>query len=137
MPVQKMKESITILSNIKYIKKISSRIVDLLMEHKIDKSCIFDIRLSVEESVINAIEHGNKKNEKLKVNVSFSIDDKRIEIDIEDQGKGFDHFTLPDPTKNNNVLRIHGRGVYLVHKLMDKVEYNDKGNRVKLVKYFR
>ena len=56
---------------------------------------------------------------------------------MEDQGKGFDRVALPDPTKDEHILRSHGRGVYLVHKLMDKVEYNEKGNKVKLVKYFK
>ena len=135
--MQRVTESIKIPSNIKHVKKITSDIVNLLVERKVDKSHIFDIRLCVEEAVINAIEHGNKNNEKLNVSVSITINDSKIEVTIEDEGKGFGHHTLPDPTKNENVLRSHGRGVYLIHKLMDKVQYNDKGNRVKLIKYLR
>lgn len=137
MPTQSISESIKIPNNAKHIRKISSRIVDLLVERNVDKSHIFDIRLSVEESILNAIEHGNKKNENLTVVVSFTIDDKRIEITVEDMGEGFNHATLPDPTKDANILRAHGRGIYLIHKLMDRVQYNDKGNRVKLTKYLR
>jgi serine/threonine-protein kinase RsbW len=136
MPVQTINESISITSNLKNIRKVSSRIVDLLLERGIDKSTIFDIRLSIEEAIINAIEHGNKKDESLKVTASFIIDEDKIEIAVEDEGEGFSHTALPDPTKDKNVLRAHGRGVYLFHKLMDRVEYNDKGNRVKLVKSF-
>lgn len=137
MPVQSTRESMRIASNPKNIRKVTPRILSLLQERNIDKSYIFDIRLSVEETILNAIEHGNKKNENLTVDISFAIDDEKIEISVEDQGKGFKHGSLPDPTKSDNVLRSHGRGVYLVHKLMDKVEYNDKGNKVKLIKYFK
>ncbi|MFH1752685.1 MAG: ATP-binding protein [Candidatus Omnitrophota bacterium] len=136
MPVQCARESIKITSNVKNIRKVSPRIISLLQERNIDNAYIFDIRLSVEETVLNAIEHGNGKNEKLTVEVTFAIDDQKIEISVEDQGPGFDHKSVPDPTKSGNILRSHGRGVYLVHKLMDKVEYNDKGNKVKLTKYF-
>ena len=70
---QKISESVTISSNSKNIRGVSSRIVDLLMERRIDKSLIFDIRLAFEEAVINAIEHGNKAREDLNVNIAFQI----------------------------------------------------------------
>ncbi len=130
-------ESIKIPSDLKHIRKVSSRIVDLLVERGIDKSRIFDIRLSVEEAVINAVEHGNKRARGLSVNVFFTIDDGKIEVTVEDEGKGFSHSELPDPTKDANILRSRGRGRYLIYKLMDKVEYNEKGNRIKLVKFLR
>lgn len=137
MPKQSVNESISIPSNIKNIRSVSSKIVELLIERKVNKSIIFDIRLSVEEAILNAIEHGNKNNEDLNINISFSIDGTKAEIAVEDQGAGFDHISLPDPTTDENILRSHGRGIYLIHKLMDKVQYNDKGNRVRLIKYLR
>lgn len=136
MPVQSISESIKILSSVKNIRKVSSRIVNLLQDRGVTKDCIFDIRLCIEEATLNAIEHGNKMNESLSVDVTFSIDDEKIEVSVTDEGAGFSHKKLPDPTKDNNILRSHGRGVFLVYKLMDKVEYSDKGNKVNLVKYF-
>ncbi|NQT06088.1 MAG: ATP-binding protein [Candidatus Omnitrophica bacterium] len=137
MAQQDIKESISITSDIKEIRKVSSRIVGLLMERMVDKALIFDIRLAVEEAIINAIEHGNKRNKRLKVKVSFGIDNERMEITVEDSGSGFDHKGIPDPTEDKNVLRSHGRGIYLIHRLMDRIEYNDKGNRIKLTKYIK
>lgn len=136
MPVQSINESIKILSNVKNIRKVSSRIVELLQDRGVSKDYIFDIRLCVEEATLNAIEHGNKMNEGLSVDVTFSIDDEKIEVSVTDEGEGFNHKKLPDPTKDKNILRAHGRGVFLVHRLMDKVDYSDKGNRVNLIKYF-
>ncbi len=137
MAVQGISESIKMPSDIKKIRKVIARIVDLLVERNVDKSHMFDIRLSVEEAIINAIEHGNKKDRNQTVDISFAIDDEKIELAVEDQGRGFDHTKMPDPTTNGNILRAHGRGVYLIHKLMDRVQYNDRGNRIKLIKYLR
>ena len=54
---------------------------------------------------------------------------------MEDEGSGFDPEKVPDPTVEENMLKYGGRGVYLIKRLMDEVEYNDRGNRVKMVKY--
>ena len=82
MPAQSISESIKITSNVKNIRKVSTKIVDILQGRGVDKSCIFDVRLSVEEAVLNAMEHGNKNDEKLTVDVAFAIDDEKIEIMI-------------------------------------------------------
>jgi len=130
-------DTIRIPSSVKKIRQVSDKIIPLLSDRKIEKSDIFDIRLAVEEAVINAIEHGNSKNKGLSVEVSFTISADRIEVSIQDEGPGFDHCVLPDPTKDKNVLRAHGRGVYIMHKLMDEIHYNDKGNKVTLIKRFK
>jgi len=135
--VQGISEHIKIPSDIKKIRKVIAKIINVLLERNVDKSHIFDIRLSVEEAIINAIEHGNKKNKNLNVDITFVVDDEKIEIAVEDQGKGFDHTKMPDPTTDGNILRAHGRGVYLIHKLMDRVRHNDRGNRIKLTKFLR
>ncbi len=135
--MQRIKEKFSIPSDIKHIRKISTRMVNSLLQRNIDKSVIFDVRLSVEEAILNAIEHGNRRDASLAVDVFFEIDDEKIEITIEDKGKGFSHSALPDPTTDENILRAHGRGVYLINKLMDDIRYNEKGNRVKLTKFLR
>ena len=137
MPAQAVTNSIKIPSDLKHIREVSQKIVALLMERNTDKSIIFDVRLSLEESILNAIEHGNNKKKDLTVDISFTIEGGKIEITVEDKGEGFEHKSLPDPTKDENILRAHGRGVYLIHKLMDKIEYNDKGNRVSFTKYLK
>jgi CheY-like chemotaxis protein/anti-sigma regulatory factor (Ser/Thr protein kinase) len=53
---------------------------------------------------------------------------------VEDEGPGFDVSRLPDPRDPENLLHAAGRGVLLVRTLMDDVEFNEKGNRVTLVK---
>ncbi len=53
-----------------------------------------------------------------------------IEFTIQDEGPGFQHLSLPDPTSPENLLRASGRGIMLIRTFMDVIEYNGKGNQV-------
>ena len=57
-----------------------------------------------------------------------------MNIEVEDKGSGFDYKQLSDPTANDNIMKGSGRGVYLIRSLMDEVEYNDTGNKLKMTK---
>ena len=54
---------------------------------------------------------------------------------IRDDGQGFDHTAVADPTSPEFLERPGGRGVFLMRAFMDEVIYNDKGNEVTLVKH--
>ncbi|HKY43785.1 MAG TPA: ATP-binding protein, partial [Pyrinomonadaceae bacterium] len=41
---------------------------------------------------------------------------------------------IPDPCDPANLFRTSGRGVLLIYNIMDEVEYNAQGNRVKMIK---
>jgi len=129
-----MHKNITISSNLKNIKGVVSEVIELLKSKKADESDIFDIRLSLEETLINAMKYGNKLDAKLPVSLDISCEDNLFSMSIEDQGSGFDYKSVPDPTKEENMLRTRGRGVFLIKHLMDKVEFNKKGNCVTMVK---
>ena len=125
---------ITIPSDIRYIKKVSSKILDKLSPHCKDDDLLFDIKLCIEEAVRNAIVHGNLSNKKKKVSVLFRIDDRKVLVEVADEGRGFDHKEVPDPTENDNIMKNSGRGVYLIKRLMDLVEYNGSGSKIIMTK---
>ena len=99
------------------------------------ESDIFDIKLCVEEAVINAITHGNRRDIRKPVKISYWIEDTRLNVEVEDAGSGFDYKGLSDPTAGDNLMKGSGRGVYLIKSLMDEVEYNKAGNKIKMIKY--
>lgn len=99
-----------------------------------EEAALFDIRLCVEEAVRNAIVHGNRCEKRLSVEVSYWVEDGTLHVEVVDHGKGFDHKKLPDPTKDENLTRNNGRGVYLIKRLMDRAEYNESGNKISMVK---
>jgi len=122
-------------SDPKYIKEASAKVLDFIKELGLDKDTVFDIRLCLEEAIINAIKYGNKCDKNLPVNISYSFGDNRLEIVIRDQGSGFDYGNIPDPRSNGNILKHGGRGLFLIRNLMDKVEFNNSGNEIKMVKF--
>ena len=70
-----------------------------------------------------------------RVNVSVSINSDRMQIRIDDEGKGFNPDKLPDPTRPENLLKPHGRGVLMMKMFLDDVCWNKTGNQVTLTKY--
>lgn len=95
---------------------------------------MFAIELSFVEAVNNAMIHGNKKSSEKTVKIEYSFCDGLLEIIITDQGNGFSFKKIPNPTEEHNLTKDSGRGVLLIEHYMDTVEYNDKGNQVRMAK---
>jgi serine/threonine-protein kinase RsbW len=77
--------------------------------------------------------HGNKLESDKDVVLQYEITDKIIQFVITDNGPGFNYKDLPDPTKPENLEKTHGRGIFLMNHLADEVEFNEKGNEVKVI----
>jgi serine/threonine-protein kinase RsbW len=89
-----------------------------------------NILVAVTEAVNNAIYHGNKSNPGKYIDIFFKTKNNAISFIIQDQGEGFDHNSLPDPTDPSNLEKPNGRGVFLMRKLAEKVEFDNNGTRV-------
>lgn len=116
------------------IRRTSSTILDSLKDYGLSETEEFNIRLCIEEALRNAMEHGNRLNTELPVKVTYGVAANTLKVEIEDAGEGFDHKNLSDPTKEENLLRDRKRGVFLIYQLMDEVIFNDKGNRITMIK---
>ena len=128
------KKDIKFKSDSGSIRESSSRILKDLESYSVGEKAAFEIKLCVEEAVRNAVVHGNKSDPKRQIRISYWVDEGVLKIEIEDDGAGFNHESVKDPTKEENLLRNSGRGVYLIKKLMDNVEYNAKGNKISMAK---
>ncbi len=95
------------------------------------------IGMAVHESMINAIWHGNKNDASKHVWLRFDIYPDRLEIHIRDQGSGFDLASVPDPLASENVLKVSGRGIFLIRSFVDEFQVKNipgSGTEVTLVK---
>ncbi len=128
------KKEFQVISDLSEIQKASSRVLSLVKPLDLNESCLFDIRLCLEEALINAIKYGNRLKKDLKVRLAVEFNKDEVRITVEDQGKGFDPQQLKNCTAETNLSKNHGRGVYLIHHLMDDVRYNSKGNSILMVK---
>lgn len=95
---------------------------------------VFHIQMAIEEAVVNAIEHGNNRDESKQVHVVFHVNRERAELSVTDQGQGFDHRNVADPTEDDRIDQPRGRGVMLIRELMTESTYNEVGNGVWMLK---
>ena len=94
----------------------------------------FGIELTLEESLTNAIRHGNKYDESKIVVVECKASPEQFWLRITDEGVGFQPHKVPDCTADENLECPGGRGLALMKAYMTSVEYNDRGNCVTMEK---
>ena len=100
---------------------------------------IDDLKTAIAEACINAIEHGNRLNEKLSVGVVLSAGADELEIKVMDDGKGMKNHPLkPDIDKKmHGEEDPRGMGMFLIQALVDEAEWvvgtNGRGSYVRLV----
>lgn len=113
-------------------------ILDYLMKRvekvgivKAENSNLF---IALDEAFVNAVKHGNKFDAKKLVKVAAEVSTKEARFTVEDEGDGFDVSAIPNPLDPENLFKTSGRGVLIIHNVMDEVKYNERGNRVEMVK---
>ena len=109
---------------------------DLLSDCDQTSEMLYEIRLALDEAVINAITHGHGESidfPNTPVIVDCLLDNKCIGLRVTDTGLGFDPKTVPDPTLEENLWKICGRGIFLMRESMDEVIYNSIGNSVLMI----
>ena len=129
--------SVSMLStkeNIARIIEMMNRCLDPL---ELPENASFDVRLATQEAVINAVEHGNLWDETKHVHLYCEVTSDRFKMTVRDEGPGFKPCDVPDPTLPENILKEHGRGIFLMRNLCDEISYSDKGNEITIIKKFR
>jgi len=91
-----------------------------------------NLLISLTEAVNNAIIHGNRRDISKSVKIRLNKEKDKIAIQVSDEGGGFDYHNIPDPTKPGNLLKIGGRGVFLMRELCDEVHFHNNGSTVEI-----
>ena len=126
---------ITIPSETSAGHEVLERIVAMLEAREYSMRDVFAVRLALEEALVNAIKHGNQLDPEKTVRIHCDVEQDRIYVEIEDQGPGYAPEDVPDPTLDENIERASGRGLMLIKSFMNRVEFNEKGNMIRLEKF--
>jgi serine/threonine-protein kinase RsbW len=95
-----------------------------------------DLEIALREALANAITHGNGSKTAKRVFLRcYGSPGNDLLILIRDEGSGFDPEQVPDPREADRRLLHHGRGLLLMRKLMDYVEYRKNGREVLIYKH--
>ncbi len=116
------KEELVVLLNI-----LEEKLVPLPQEK------ISNILMCAYELVLNAMEHGNKYDEKKTVKIAVNISDDYVILNVEDEGDGFDWLCRLTGEMDLTGESDRGRGVYMADLMSYGLFYHGKGNKVTLV----
>ena len=122
--IPSIKENVSVVES--FIENVGEKI-------RIEEAIYGNVLVSVTEAVNNAIVHGNKEDKNKKVRLGLKQNKKSVRFIVEDEGMGFDHNTLPDPTNPKNIEKVKGRGIFLIKSLSDKTTFKQGGRIVEML----
>ena len=82
----------------------------------------------------NAVIHGNQADESKLVKIRFALNSRGCDIEVTDQGKGFDPEAYINPSDLSSSVVKGQRGLLRIFCYMDSVSFNEKGNQIRMVK---
>ncbi|MEZ0334245.1 MAG: ATP-binding protein [Gemmatimonadales bacterium] len=118
-------------SDISWIEEAVELVVrHCLAGHQATKKTRFRLQVVLSEALSNAIVRGNGENTEKWVDVRAELLSETIRVHVTDEGPGFDPGLVPDPVTPEQLDTSGGRGLYLIRKLVDSVEFNEQGNSI-------
>jgi serine/threonine-protein kinase RsbW len=116
-------------SRVEAIDEAAAAVSEFLSRAGVSEDAAFGIDMAVREAVTNAVVHGNKRDETKFIELSLRTLSGAVEITVHDQGSGFNPNDIPDPTREENILKTSGRGIFFMRNFMDEVDWsiNPKG----------
>lgn len=126
--------SLELPSDLSHIQAAVDYLVGRCRAHAFEGSRLdLNFRVGVTEALANAVLYGNAGDPEKTIRVEVSLDTTRVEVCVIDEGGGFDPRGVPDPTLPENIESPTGRGLFLIRRLMDETEHNERGNAVRMV----
>jgi serine/threonine-protein kinase RsbW len=91
----------------------------------------FEVEVALLEALANAVEHGCGSDPNKIIEVCVACEEGRgMLIVVRDPGTGFDPAEIPCPVTGDNLFFDRGRGIFLINRLMDEVEYRGGGTEI-------
>lgn len=95
----------------------------------------FEIEMALWEALTNAVIHGCENDASKVVECQVSCSESgEVSVVVRDPGPGFDPASIPSPVAGENLYANHGRGIYLIARLMDEVWFERGGREIHMRK---
>lgn len=124
-------------SRLEAVGEGATAVADFLNRTGVSEEAAFGIDMAVREGIANAVIHGNKLDEEKLVTITVTKSAGSLEINVRDQGQGFDPETVSDPTAAENILKTSGRGIFFMRTFMDEVGWSvlpEGGTTLRMIK---
>ena len=110
------------------------QVVAAMVAQDYSRRTCWEMRLALEEAIVNGLRHGNRFDPTKRVLVSYHVGPSAVLAEVEDEGPGFDPADVPDPTDPEHLERPCGRGLLLMRHYLTWLCYRGGGNHVTLCK---
>ena len=90
----------------------------------------FRLQVALSEALANAIVRGNREDASKRVYVQADLGPDLIRLNVTDEGEGFDPASVPDALSAEGLQQDGGRGLFLIHHMVDDVHFNAQGNSI-------
>lgn len=113
------------------ILKVEKFVEQVCSEYGIVDEMYGNVLVALSEGANNAIFHGNQEDSNKFVEIKVvEKNDEKVVFSIADEGSGFDHENIPDPTAPENLEKPTGRGVFLMTQMADEHKFVKGGSEV-------
>ena len=133
--------TLTILSQTELLNDVREFVSNHARKHGFADDDVNKISIAVDEACTNIIKHGYNFSTKEKIEIHINRKESEFEIVITDTGKQFDpkEISTPDMKEYLSQFRRGGLGVYLMKRIMDKVEFtvHANENQLRMIKYLQ
>jgi serine/threonine-protein kinase RsbW len=138
MATQSTPWTLTIPSDLRLLPLARSFLEAVCKVAGLDETVTNAVVLAADEATNNIIRHAHRGHPEFLLQVQCFFEPDHIEIQLHDEGEPFDLTAVPhmDPGE----LRVGGRGVFLMRRLMDELEVvprTGRGNTLRMVKRCR
>ncbi|MGF1569738.1 MAG: ATP-binding protein [Nodosilinea sp.] len=114
-------------------------VLDLLVA-EVPKSWHAEVRLGLQEALVNAAKHGNRLDPAKQVLVRYTSSGSSFWWIITDQGQGFEYPCDCAETFDGDCISHFGdcgRGLYILYQVFDQVSWHGGGRELHLSKVIR
>jgi serine/threonine-protein kinase RsbW len=116
------------------VEPLLEQVVAAMVAQDYSRRTCWEMRLALEEAIVNGLRHGNRFDPTRRVLVRYLVGPSAVLAEVEDEGPGFDPADVPDPTDPEHLERPCGRGLLLMRHYLTWLCYRGGGNRVTLCK---
>jgi len=122
---------LAVLSDASRLPAMRHDVQRFLRLHAVDPEATDDVVMSVHEACANAVHHSKSRAD---IVVELVLDGRSVKVAVSDSGCGLD-LEQCHPLREPELLRLRGRGLYLMAKLMDEFEISiDGGTEIRMRK---
>ena len=124
-------------SELRYLGVVDSVVQSFASEFELDTDAVNSISTATIEAAANAMEHANQFDVNKSVVVRLHGQGNVFEVEVQDEGAGFDHHPYERELGPEDLLKLRGRGIFIMRSFMDEVRFmkvGDSGMRVYLRK---